>query len=128
MDEIVEEDLSFGDEQIYKAGPSEFLNLIANAEFVCTDSFHGTVCSIIHHKTFFTFSRHEDGKKASTNSRLSSLLGLLGIPERLYKSNVEIEKVMNDKIDYTIVDEKLNKMRNESINYLNNALEESLKK
>lgn len=126
MDEIVKDDFNFGDEQIYNAGPSEFLNLISNAEYICTDSFHGTVFSIIHNKTFFTFSRYEETQNASTNSRLKSLLGILGIEERLYKSTIEPEDVMDDKIDYQAVKEKLNKIKESSKDYLTKALKASL--
>ena len=33
-------------------GPGEFVNLIANASYVCTDSFHGTLFSLVFHKQF----------------------------------------------------------------------------
>lgn len=127
MDEIVKEDFNFGDYQMYNVGPSEFLNLINNAEYVCTDSFHGTVFSILHHKKFFTFNRYEENKKASTNSRLKSLLGLLDIEERLCKSDISVEEVMEKKIDYSKVDENLEKMKNESMNYLKESIKSALK-
>lgn len=127
MDEIIKEDFEFGDSKMYNIGPSEFLNLICNAEYICTDSFHGTVFSIINHKKFFTFNRYEDGKKVSTNSRLKSLLSLLGIEERLCKSDTGIEEIMNKEINYYEVDEKLNNMRKGSMDYLKNALDDVLK-
>lgn len=52
MDEIVESDFDFGDYVPPSVGPEQFVNLISNAAFVCTDSFHGTVFSILYHKTF----------------------------------------------------------------------------
>lgn len=127
MDEIVKDDFGFADEPMYQVGPREFLNLICHAEYVCTDSFHGTVFSILHHKKFFTFNRYEETKKASTNSRLKSLLGLLEIENRLCKSDVEIETIMQKEIDYKKVEEKLNILREDSRNYLKNAIQEALK-
>ena len=121
MDEIVEGDFNFG-ESLYDVGPIEFLNLIANAEYVCTDSFHGTVFSILHHKKFFTFSRYAETKKDSTNSRLTSLLGLLGIEDRLYTAKEEPKKEIKKEIDYTKVDENLRNIREKSIEYLMDAL------
>ena len=38
--------------------PGEFINLIRNAKFMCTDSFHGTVFSILNSTLFFAFRRY----------------------------------------------------------------------
>lgn len=46
MDQYVEEDENFGDFAPYDVSPERFLNLLRNAEYVCTDSFHGTACSV----------------------------------------------------------------------------------
>ena len=54
----------------------DFVNLIRNAEYVLTDSFHGTIFSILNHKKFITFNRFENGKD-SRNSRIDSLCKLL---------------------------------------------------
>ena len=74
LDEFVESDMTFGDYQIFDAGPAEFVNLIRNAEYVCTDSFHGSVFSILNHKQFVTFNRFSNESKNSRNSRIESLL------------------------------------------------------
>ena len=42
-DEYVKYSDKFADEIPYNIGPGEFINLIRNAKYVCTDSFHGTV-------------------------------------------------------------------------------------
>ena len=47
LDEFVKSDEGYADETPYDIGPADFLNLIRNAEYVCTDSFH---CSV-----FFRF-------------------------------------------------------------------------
>ncbi|MFR9067006.1 MAG: polysaccharide pyruvyl transferase family protein [Faecalibacterium prausnitzii] len=47
-------------------GPGEFVNLIANASYICTDSFHGTLFSLIFHKQFScldTKQNHHDTRK-----------------------------------------------------------------
>lgn len=123
MDEIVKEDFEFGDKQFFNAGPSEFINLISNAEYVCTDSFHGTVFSIINHKKFVTFNRFDENKKVSTNSRISSLLGLLGLENRLNSCNNKNLSNVEDEIDYSEVDKKLECLRKESMSYLKNAID-----
>ena len=37
---------SFRKGTVFDAGPGEFVNLIANASYICTDSFHGTLFSL----------------------------------------------------------------------------------
>lgn len=45
MDQYVENDEAFGDYAPYDVAPDRFLNFIRGAEYVCTDSFHGTCFS-----------------------------------------------------------------------------------
>ena len=40
-------------------GPAEFLWLIHHAKIVCTDSFHGSVFSLIFHRPFVIFDRQD---------------------------------------------------------------------
>ncbi len=72
MDQYVEEDENFGDYAPYNVGPIEFLNLIRGAEYVCTDSFHGTCFSVINEKKFMVFNRYSDNSSVSKNSRIDS--------------------------------------------------------
>lgn len=64
-----------------KIGPAEFIYLIANSRAVMTDSFHGTVFSIIMNKPFWVFDRKQFGIK-SMNSRIDTLLELFGYQDR----------------------------------------------
>lgn len=121
-DEYVKYSDVFADETPYDVGPSEFLNLIRNAEYICTDSFHGTVFSLINNKNFYVFRRYNKKSKVSTNSRLDSLLGRVGLNERLLDGNEEIEKVLDMKIDYENVNNKLEEFRNTSKEFLKSAL------
>ncbi len=120
MDCYNKADLGFGDYVPYDVGPEEFLNLIRGAEYVCTDSFHGSVFSLIHHKKVMIFKRYSDSSKSSKNSRIASLCENLGIYDRIFK-NDNIFDILND-IDYDSVDNKIEKMRNKSKEYLDEAL------
>ena len=122
MDEIVLNDEGFGDVAPYDIGPNEFVNLIRNASYICTDSFHGTVFSIIHKKNFFSFKRYSDGKKASTNSRLYSILNMLGLESRLIDKKVDLNKMLEDEIDYDLVHKKLDDKREQSLDFLKKTL------
>ena len=119
MDQYVEADEQFGDCAPYDIGPVEFLNLIRLAEYVCTDSFHGTCFSVIHHKKFVVFNRYSDGSITSKNSRIDSLCHNLGLKNRRYSG--DIMKIMED-IDYLDVEKKLEVLRKQTDDYLDNAL------
>lgn len=125
MDEYVKLDNSFGDEQRFNVDPVDFLNLIRGAEYICTDSFHGSVFSILNHKKFVTFNRYTDVIRKSKNSRIDSLFGLLGIEARHY---TDISKKLADyllpEIDYESVDKVLQSLRKKTFAFLNNALNE----
>jgi len=122
LDEFVKSDIDFADIKPFEAGPEEFVNLICNAEYILTDSFHGTIFSILYHKFFFTFSRFECEGKASTNSRIDSLLELAGIPERHIRATADLNKCLDMQINFDIVDAKMAKYQDLSRKYLDEAL------
>lgn len=119
MDEFIKTDEEFGDYAPYDVGPAEFVNMIRHASYVCTDSFHGSVFSIINHKKFISFNRYGNNSKNSRNSRLDSLFNQIGI-DRRFKSNI-VQEMFQD-IDYDKVEVQLQKLRSYAENYLINAL------
>ena len=100
MDQYVEDDESFGDYAPYDVAPDRFLNLLRGAEYVCTDSFHGTCFSIINEKRFMIFNRYANTSATSKNSRIDSLCQNLGVSDRRFSG--DIMKIKND-IKYTDV-------------------------
>lgn len=84
MDEFVERDMTFGDDQRFEVSPVDFLNLVRGAEYIVTDSFHGSVFSILNHKKFLTVNRYSDSLRKAKNTRIDSLFSLLGIENRHY--------------------------------------------
>ena len=124
LDEFVKSDEGYADETPYDINPADFLNLIRNAEFVCTDSFHCSVFSILYCRKFFTFRRYERKTKQSTNGRLDTLFKSMGIEGRIMSGNEEVEKCMELGIDYDVVYRKLRDVRNQSYKYLKKSLED----
>ena len=120
LDNFVKEDLEFGDRQLFDVAPDDFVNLIRGAEYVLTDSFHGSVFSILHHKQFVTFNRFSGASGNSRNSRIDSLCGLLGLEKRRYHQDILQEAAA--RIDYETVEEKLTALRRESADYLARSL------
>lgn len=126
VDQIVKADFGFGDEVPENIGPVEFINLISNASYVCTDSFHGTVFSILYERTFFTFNRYSSSSGDSTNSRLSSILELMNLQSRYFDSSKEIDDSDMGLIDYSVAKKRIAELRADSLSYLENSLNEKL--
>jgi hypothetical protein len=119
MDEYVAEDEGFGDEVPYDVSPLDFVKYISNARYVCTDSFHGTVFSVLFHRKFITFYRYPVTQKGSRNSRIDSLFQLFGIKDRIYVKDIT---AIDNEIPYTEIDNRLNKLREYSLQYLKESL------
>ena len=79
--------------------PSDFLSLFYYADFVVTNSFHGLAFSINLEKPFVVVPRNE------FNSRIESLLRLVGLSDRLISNSKELTAIENKRINYTAVNE-----------------------
>ncbi|MCD7882641.1 MAG: polysaccharide pyruvyl transferase family protein [Lachnospiraceae bacterium] len=122
LDEFVKSDEGYSDENPYDIDPADFLNLIRNAEYVCTDSFHCSVFSILYRRPFFTFRRYARKTKSSTNSRLDTLFNLVGISGRIMNGDENIEMCLSLTIDFNAVHKRLESVRTDSYGYLVKAL------
>jgi len=91
--------------------PAEWVALLKNARFVVTNSFHGTVFSLLFKKPFIVAGL--TGDKAAANARAINLLRAVGLEERLTASFTEenVEKLMSREIDWAAVDERLAGLR-----------------
>ncbi len=119
LDTFVKCDVNFGDYQLFDVGPDDFVNLIRCAEYILTDSFHGSVFSMLYHKYFIVLSRYSSGIN-SRNSRIDSLLEQVGLEKRHISKRLTME--MLDNIDYSTVDNKLEALRRKSLDFLSDAL------
>ena len=125
MDEYVPADETIGDYASYDIDAYDFVKLLANATYVCTDSFHGTVFSILLHKSFVTFYRVKPTSSISTHSRIDSLLSIFGLSSRKFNGNIS---AIQEKIDYSSVDIVLEKFRKESLEFFEEGLRLSEKR
>ena len=103
-----------------KYGPSEFLYLIRHADLVITDSFHGTVFSIIFNRPFLICKRREKATNNDMYSRIETLLSKFGLEEQTYDGKIDESKL---SIDYTKVNEILKKEQKKSLDFLKKALD-----
>lgn len=99
-----------------KPGIISWIKGIAEASFVITDSFHGTVFSIIFQKQFYSIDNSTRG-----SDRFTSLLGTLQLTERLI-NEMSLPNLYNEKIDYNKVEATLSNMRMQSSSFLIRAL------
>lgn len=94
----------------YTKTPGEFLSIIRNSVCVLTDSFHGTIFSYIYRRSFFVYDRNSE---VNMNSRLESLLNMLGLQGRW---NLEC-KVQNLGMEWN-TENKLPELKQKSEDYL----------
>lgn len=113
-------EMLYKNKKYYEAGPKEFVTLIKNAEYVCTNSFHAVAFSSILHTKFWVFA-HEAG--VSTSSRIHSITELLGLKNRVLNRKNSGSVNLTEDIDFTEVDKKLQAMVKDSKEFLLNSLE-----
>lgn len=103
--------------QIAHIGPAQFLWYIKHAEFVVSNSFHGTAFSILYEKPFYAV--YINGK----NQRIQNLLAALELTHRHIETTDNID--IMDVVDYENVKILLEKQRKEAEKFLNVALGQS---
>ncbi len=106
--------------RIFSAGNSaklsveEWLAIYRDAEYVVTDSFHGTVFSILFHKPFLSIVNEGRG-----NSRFDALLGKFNLKSRLVSEDFYCSKVQ--EIEWNEVSQLHDKWKQLSLNFLTKA-------
>ncbi len=96
---------------------SKWLSGFRDASFVVTDSFHGTVFSIIFNKPFICI-----GNKMRGLSRFTSLLKIFGLEDRLIYSPEDFSEKLLGSIDYQRVNAIKQEWQEKSINFLKDNL------
>lgn len=91
--------------------PEVWLASFRDAQFVITDSFHGTVFSIVFQKEFVTFRNEGRG-----NARMDSLMQVVGLHDRLVTSNTV--SLPASSIDWKTLQQRLSVKQRESMDFL----------
>ena len=89
-------------------GPQDYVNLIRNADYVCTDSFHTTYFSIIFQRKFTTFSRNYRHNNSQT-ARIETLLRLYDAEDHYVNSSSKAD--LEDNYETSDFEETLKKER-----------------
>lgn len=95
--------------------PFEVIAYFQHADYVVTDTFHGTIMSVITHRKFVSVVR----KNGYGNSqKLKDLLERLELKKRQLNSISEINSEIDDIIDYSYVDSIIKEQRAKAYDYL----------
>ena len=103
---------SFRKGTVFDAGPGEFVNLIANASYICTDSFHGTLFSLIFHKQFSCL----DTKQNHHDTRKKGLLESVGATAAY--QNIEDPLKICSTLNYEEIDCRMDEIRKSAAEFL----------
>lgn len=111
---------NYGVPTISLAGPKEFVELIANAEYVFTSSFHGLAFSLIFEKQFFACYKHNSG-------RAGTILDALNLSSRLLQPKTPSIPEL-EEIDYSTIGPMLDRLREDSENFIKDSIEVAMRK
>lgn len=100
--------------KIYTAGIEDFVTIINNAQFVITNSFHGTAVSILLQKQFVAIRQN-----GPIDNRIDQILIDFKLRNRFIQYD---DSTTLDEIDYDIVNRNIEIYRQKSISFLTNAL------
>ena len=107
----------FCNKDLVYPSPTEWLSYYKQARCVVTNTFHGTVFAIIHHKPFLCILQR--GSSANQNTRMSSLLSTLGLEDRILNCEDSIEVSINRPINWQKVSTLITDWRKKSDAFLN---------
>lgn len=102
--------------QSVNASPIELLGWIKNADLVVTDTFHGSVMSIICNSPLVV-------KLRGNQNKLKFLLTEYGLLDRSMDDFSELTSIAETKIDFNLVNSVINERRTSSMKFIDDALE-----
>lgn len=108
------------DNLLSSIGPFDFINLIKNASFIVTDSFHGTIFSLNYGKNFYSFTKRLGNQEFLDNDRIGAILDEFDLGDRLLKDD---SSDILDYIDYSRINPKLESLRESSWAYLKTIID-----
>ena len=97
--------------------PFDIFSYFRNADFVITDTFHGSIFAIKTHTNFCTLIRN--GNK----NKVYDMLRRLDKTDRIIEDLNSIDEMYRDKIDFKNTDAIIKKEREKTIQYLINNLD-----
>ena len=110
----------FNNEKIFpNAGPEDFLKLCYYSKFIISNSFHGTVFSIIFEKNNCIVPH------LNTGGRMIDLMNICGLNERIIRTENDLNNIdLKKDVNYELVKEKLKVHKEYSKAYLEKVINE----
>lgn len=108
-------------DKLFRGRPDEFVQQIDTASLVITDSFHGTVFSLLMRTPFITLQRFLEGDKKGQNTRISNLFDMMGTGQMYDDRNCDTAVPFND---FDLAWRNLQSHIKQSKTYLLNAIEQ----
>ena len=105
-------------DRFINCSPFEVLAYFRNAEEIITDTFHGTIFSIITHKPFATLIRNSSANDYGNEEKLSDLLKRLDLTNRVAANISDVATINKMTIDFQKLDKVLEHHRMQSQQYL----------
>lgn len=104
-------------ETIYPC-PRQWLYLLNASKYMVTNSFHGTILSILLNKPFVVVGI--GGERAKYNERALNLLTQCGLEHRLITTfdMMLIDRLLEEKIDWEMVNQKVEVLKKQGIDFL----------
>lgn len=102
--------------------PYEVFSYFKYANYVVTDTFHGSIFSIVMHVPFATFIRSSDGDAYGNEEKLKDLLHRLKMKDRIVSDIDNLENVLCAPICFTVSDSIRANGRREAMEYLKKHL------
>lgn len=96
------------DEIVY-GSPYYFLALISKADYVITNTFHGTIFSLIYNKKFAILGE---------NKKVKELVTQFKVDNKIYNNTNSIEAILSNNINYYNINKELQKIREKSQRFL----------
>nr|WP_320016116.1 polysaccharide pyruvyl transferase family protein [uncultured Desulfobacter sp.] len=107
------------DQYVLPKTPFEVLLYFRNADYVVTDTFHGSIFSIITQRKFCVIMRDSNKKK------LSWLLNVMGLESQLLNEKLQLEDIITLEPDYPFAQKVIEKERKRTEKYLKNYLQKT---
>lgn len=117
----LEGNIQYIDERHNPLSMEEWLKSITSAGRLVTNSYHGMIMALLAHVPFVALL--EKGVEGGMNDRFATLLGQLGLTDRMITEEKEIEIVMSYPIDFNQVDKALEKYKQLGVDFLTSELQ-----
>lgn len=98
-------------------GPFQFISYMKRAEYVITDTFHGTIFSTVFEKNFVVIDRKKQ--------KITDYLRKVQLSDRIVKPEDSVVSLLSKIIDYSSARLRIKELREVGLHFLSSSMEES---